>query len=124
MVRKVVLKIGATVPERDILYKSVVQLMLLYRIDSWVVTGEILKVLEYFCHRLERSIMGITAQCMTGGEWEGPPVAEALKTSGLCSIKEYIQQRKENIVSQVAFRPIYELCMGAEQIPVKRKFIW
>ena len=39
MVGKLVSKTGATVRERVILYKTVVQLVLLYGSESWVVMG-------------------------------------------------------------------------------------
>ena len=34
-------------------------------------------------------------------DWEWIPVAEALETAGLCSIRDYIQTRKNKIASQV-----------------------
>ena len=57
--------------------------MLLYGIHSWVVTGEMIKVIEGFHHRVSRRIPGMTEKSMTGREWEWPPVAEVLETSGL-----------------------------------------
>ena len=48
MVGEVVSKTGSTVQDRGVLCKSVVQLVLLYGSESWVVTGEMLKVLEAF----------------------------------------------------------------------------
>ena len=50
MARKVMLKTGATVRARGIMYKAVVQSMLLHRSESWMVTGAILKVIEGFNH--------------------------------------------------------------------------
>ena len=62
MVGKVVLKTGAMVWERGILCKAVVQLVLLYGSESWVVMGEILKVIEVFHRGVERRITGMTVQ--------------------------------------------------------------
>ena len=83
MVGKVVSKTGATVQVWGILYKSDVQSVLLYVSESWVVTGEILKVIEGFHHLVARSITDITLQHTTGGDCECPPISEALDTSGL-----------------------------------------
>ena len=58
-----------------------------------------------------------------GREWELPPVDDALDTAGLWPIKEYIQRRQATFVAQVACQPIYELCMGAEKIPVYIRFM-
>ena len=42
---------------------------------------------------------------------------DALDSTGLWLINEYIQRRQGRIAAQVACRPIYELCTGAERIP-------
>ena len=48
IVGKVVSKTGSTVQDRGVLYKAVIQLVLLYGSESWVVMGEMLNVLEGF----------------------------------------------------------------------------
>ena len=80
---KVVPKTGKTVRVWGMMFNSVVQLVFLYGSESWVVTGEMLKFLEVFHHRVAIRITGIMAQRMTDREWECPPVAEALETAGL-----------------------------------------
>ena len=50
MLAKVLTKAGAAVRARDIMYKAVVQTMLLYASESWVDTGAMLTVLEGFHH--------------------------------------------------------------------------
>ena len=77
--------------EWGILYKEVVQSVMLYGRESWGMTWSMLKVLDVFYHQVARRMMGITAQCTTSGEWECPLVDEALETSGIWTIKEYIQ---------------------------------
>ena len=57
------------------------------------------------------------------GEWEWPPVAEALETAGLWPIKEYIQRRQDTVAAQVACHPIYELFTGVKRIAVTIMFI-
>ena len=61
------LNTGATVQAQGILYKAVVQLVLIYRSESWGVTGAMLKVIEGFHHRAERRITGMTEQRTTAG---------------------------------------------------------
>ena len=77
------LKTGAKLQARGVMYKTAIQLVLLYGSESWMVTGAMLKVLEGFHLRLARRIAEITAWSTTGGEWEWPPVAESLDTSGI-----------------------------------------
>ena len=52
-----------------------------------MVIGNMLEVLEGLHHRVERRTKVVTAQRKTSGEWEWPPVAEALETSGIWLIK-------------------------------------
>ena len=58
MVTKVFMRTVATVREQVVLYKVVVQMVLLYGNDRWVVTGAMLKVLEVFHYRVARRITG------------------------------------------------------------------
>ena len=51
------------------MYKAADQLVLMYGSESWVVTGEMLKVLEGFHHWEERQIIGTTATRGARGEW-------------------------------------------------------
>ena len=50
-------------------------------------------------------------------------MADALETAGLWTIKEYIQQTQANIVAQVVFRSIYEICTREERIPGDIRFM-
>ena len=83
MVGEVVKNTGATVQSWGMIYKSVVQLVLLYGSKSWVLMGAMLKVLELFHYQVARRIVGMTAWSATSGEWYWPPVDEAMDTSSL-----------------------------------------
>ena len=94
---------------------------------SWccylVVMRAMLKVIEGFHFCLARSITAITARLTPRGDWECPPVAEYLGTSGLWTNKDFIQRMQDTIVVQMVFRPIYKLCKGLERIPRTSRFI-
>ena len=60
MVEKVLESTGATVQSRGEMYKAVAKSVILYESEIWVVTGEMLKVLEGFHHRAAQHIMGLT----------------------------------------------------------------
>ena len=64
MIVRVLAKTGATVRARGMVYKAVVQSVLLYGTERWVVTEEMLKVFKGFHHWAERRITGMKA---TGG---------------------------------------------------------
>ena len=50
------------------------------------------------------------------GEWDYPPVAEAMEGAGLHPIRGYIRIQQANIAERVACGPIYELCTEAERM--------
>ena len=56
MAAKVLTNMGAMVRVQEMMYMSVVQTVLLYRIQGWVVTEAMLKVLEGFHHWVARRI--------------------------------------------------------------------
>ena len=62
MMSKVTKKTKSMVQEWEMVYKVVVQMVLLYGSDSWVVTEAMLKVLEGFHHRVAHRIAGISDQ--------------------------------------------------------------
>ena len=70
MLARVLDSIGATMRYRGEMYKTVAHSVLLYGSESWVVTGEMLKVLTGFHHQAERRITGIKAKRGAGREWE------------------------------------------------------
>ena len=51
------------------MHKAVAQSVLLYGSGSWVVTGDMLKVLEGFHNWAARRIMRMTETCGAGGEY-------------------------------------------------------
>ena len=71
-----------------------------------------------------RRIVGVTLRSTMRGEGGWPPVAEALETAGLWTIKEYIQHRQATVVDRVTCHPIYELFTVSEQMPVTSNFMW
>ena len=70
MIARVLAKTVAMVRARGIMYKVVDKLVILYVSESWVVTGETIKVLEGFHHWMAWCIMGATMTRGAGGDWE------------------------------------------------------
>ena len=102
MIERVLENRGARVRPRGMIYIAVDQSVLLYSSVSWAVTGLTLKVLEGFHHPAARQITGTTATCGAGGEWEYPPVVEAMEAAGLHPIMEFIRRRQATIEEKVA----------------------
>ena len=74
MVSRVMEKAGTTVQARAMIYKAVVQTVLLYGSKSWMITGAMMKVLEAFCHEISRKITGKTDRRVREEGWECPPL--------------------------------------------------
>ena len=68
MIARVLANTGSIVRTPGMMYKAVDKFMILYRSDSWVVTGAMLKVVEGFHHQAARRIKGMTATSGAGGE--------------------------------------------------------
>ena len=66
MVSNVLRKTWAPLKDWVMMYKSVVQAVLLYSRKRWVVTYEMMTVLEVFHNNIERRITGMTARRDSG----------------------------------------------------------
>ena len=119
----VVTKMGEMVRVQGIFYKAIVKLMILYGRESWVVMGDMLKLLEWFHHRADIRIVGMPAHHMTIRVWEWPSVADSLDTSGLWPIKDCIQCSQASIAAQAAYRTIYELYTGTDRMTEASRFL-
>ena len=97
--------------------------ILLYGSDIWVVMVAMLKSLEGINHRSAWRITEMTARRTEDKEWEYPLVADSMEPAGIWPIKEYIQRRKSTITAQVACQKIYEICNGAELMPVSSRLM-
>ena len=93
MIASVLQRKGATVRDRGSMYTAVEQFVLLYVSKSWLVTGEMLKVLTAFHHWVARRITGMTENRGADGEWKYPLVVEAIEAAGLHPIGMYINRR-------------------------------
>ena len=59
---------GASAKASTMLYKEVVQVVLLYGREIWVVPDAMMMVLEVFHHRIDRCIAGMTVSKGKGEE--------------------------------------------------------
>ena len=101
MVAKVLGKTGVPINDRSMIYKAVVQGMLIYRGEIWVVMDMIMTVQKVLHHRIARYIEGIRAHRGGGGEWEWALVGAAPEVTGLWPIREYIRIRQGKIAEYV-----------------------
>jgi hypothetical protein len=92
------------------IYKTVIQAVLLYGSESWVLNSDMERKLQSFHRRCARFITGQHIRPNQDGTWTCPSSEEVLSQAGLWTIQEYIQRRK-NTVKKFAFSTsAYQTC--------------
>jgi hypothetical protein len=104
---------GATTSTMAYFYKAVVQAVLLYGSESWVITERMRKAVESFHNRCARFITGEHIRQKPNGEWILPPTTEVLKKCKMRTILEYIERRRQTAKTFMTNRPIYEACIDS-----------
>jgi hypothetical protein len=125
MVRRVLVRDGADPRTMAYFYKCVVQTVLLYGAETWVISNRMLRALEGFHYRVACQITGRRPQ-REGETWVHPPTAAVLEEAGMHSMGEYLSKHRAHLVTYVTNRPIFGLCQEAERLPGSRprKFWW
>ena len=94
-------------------YKAIVQAVLLYASESWVMTDPAMKALNSFHHKCARYIAREHIKQQTNGEWILPSSTAVLQKCGLFKIEEYIMRRKQTVENFVLGQPIYQTCINS-----------
>jgi hypothetical protein len=125
-VSRVLTREGATSRVCGMFYKAVVQSVLLYGCETWVITSQVLKVLEGFHHRVARRLTGKRPYYLPGeDQWVYPPIETALEEASLYRIEHYIGGRQNTLADNVATRPILELCRETGRLSGSSRFpLW
>ena len=108
-------------------YKAIVQSVLLYGSETWVLSPAVLARLEGFhtraAYRMAKENVprrGINQQ------WAYPPTDKVLEKCGMHTIQHYIDVRRETIAKYVVGRSIHAECLGADRKrgSVPRRWWW
>ena len=95
-------------------YQAVVAAVLLYGSETWVVPRHDLRALEGFHVEAARRLTGMRPT-KRGETWVYPKSVSVLRATRVRTIKEYIADRRRNILRTIADRPILEEYRGAER---------
>jgi hypothetical protein len=97
----------------SIFYKVIVQTILLYGAESWVINKKVRDKLRNFHNRCARFITGryITKENDT---WIFPETTKTLQLAGLLTVDEYINNRKGTVLGYVKSTEIFKKCKEAE----------
>jgi hypothetical protein len=112
---------GATPRISAMFYKAVVQTVLLFGSESWVLTPSMLGKLEGFHRQIARRLTGRSPVYLRSeGTWQYQPLGNAMEEAGLYSMNEYITRRINKLVDYVATRSIYTMCRETERRGLNR----
>ncbi len=97
-------------------YQAIVQAILLYGSETWVISRTALARLEGFHIRAAyRMAKANKHKCGPGNVWEYPRLVDNLKECGMKTMEEYIRIRRQTIATYVATRPILAECRRGER---------
>jgi hypothetical protein len=107
-------------------YKAIIQSVLLYGAETWVLTKRMMQPLRSFHRRCARHLTGRFIKLdATTGEWIYPDSETTLREAGFWTIEEYIDRRKNTIKSYARERAIYEQCLLSTPVAASsRKKVW
>ena len=95
-------------------YKAVVQAVLLFGSETWVLTPSAMKVLAGFQIRSAWRMARVNkpSKDPQTGVWELPSASLLLEEVWLYTIDHYVQVRWQHIAAYIVDRPIFEFCVG------------
>jgi hypothetical protein len=100
-------------------YKAVVQSVLLYGSETWVLSPKMLSKLEGFHKQIASWLTGRTpVYHRREDEWQYLPLGNALEEAGMLPMDEYITLRRNKIAEFVAMRPLYAICRELNSIGI------
>ena len=106
-------------------YVAVIQAVLLFGSETWVIKDRDWQRLESFHHSCARRITRRFIRSNPDGTWTYPNNAKTLEVAGLFPIREYIARRRRTILRYVQSRPIWEHCQtSAPAATAPNKKVW
>ena len=96
-------------------FKAVVQQVLLFGAEMWVVSPMMERALSAFIHGAARRLTGRQPRKGRDGKWHYPSLEGAMKEAGLTDVRTSIQRRQNMVAQYIATRPLLDLCEGARQ---------
>ena len=106
---------GATKQVSGNFFKAVVQQVLLFWADTWVVSPIMERALSAFIHGAARRLTGRQPRKGRDGKWYYPSLEGAMKEAGLTDVRTSINRRQNTVAQYIATQPFLDLCGGAMQ---------
>ena len=97
------------------IYVAVVQAVLMYGSEKWVMKLCIGRVLSGFHHRVAFSMTGRQPRRERYGRWVYALLVEAMEEAVLHEVETYIYLLQNTVTQLMTTRPIIDLCLAAER---------
>jgi hypothetical protein len=118
---------GATPRVMARFYLAIVQSVLLYGSESWVLSTRDSKRLERFHARCARYMSHRHLRQLPDGSWSHPHTAAILEICGLSPISTYIAKRKTTLLHNYV-QPscaLYRICLqSASSVAGRQRLVW
>jgi len=115
-ISRILSKEGANPKAMASFYKAIVQSVLLYGSESWVLTLSMENELQSFHRRCARYITGQHIRQNADGTWTCPSSKDVLEQAGLWTIQEYIKRRRNTVMKYAESRFIYRQCVASKPL--------
>ena len=96
-------------------FKAVVQQVLLFGAEKWVVSPMMERELSAFIHRAARRLTYRQPRKGRDGKWHYPSLEGAMKEAGLTNVCTSINIRQNAVVQYIATRLLLDIFKGAKQ---------
>ena len=96
-------------------FKAVVQQVLLFGAETWVVSLMMERALSVFFHGAAIRLIGRQPRRGRDGKWHYPSLEGAMKEAGLTDVRTSINRRQNTVAQYIATRPLLDLCEGSRQ---------
>ena len=107
---KVLIRTGADPKTMASFYKAIVQSVLLFGAETWVLSQSMERKLQSFHHRCARFITGQHIRKNDDDTWTCPSSEGVLRAAGMWTIQEYIERRRSTVMRYASNRDIYKRC--------------
>ena len=115
---------GATPRISGNFFKAVVQQVLLFGAETWVVTTKMERMLSGLLHGAGRRLTGRQARREKDGDWHYPSLKGAMQEEGLPDIRTSTLKRQNTVAQYIATRPLLDLCEGVRAREGAKVLLW
>ena len=93
-------------------FKAVVQQVLLFGAETWVVSPMMERALSAFIHGAASRLTGRQPRKGRDGKWYYPSPEGAMKEAGLTDVRTSMNRRENTVAHYIDMRPLLEICEG------------